>query len=60
MHHGQKVHTDLKQFDRAQNADPASKGTPERLAPNSDSEGPNGTMENRALIETPPMARRGE
>ena len=32
-----------------------------RHAPKSDSEGAeNGTMENRPLIETPPMARRGE
>jgi hypothetical protein len=61
MHDGQKVHTDLKQLDRKQNADPASKGTAESHAPKSDSEGTeNGTVESRPLIETPPMARRGE
>jgi hypothetical protein len=61
MHHGNKVFTDMKQLDRAQNADPASKGTAENHAPKSDSESAeNGTMEKRPLIETPPMARRGE
>jgi hypothetical protein len=53
--------TDLKQHDRQYERQAERKGTAEKIAPKSDSEGAeNGTVESRPLISTPPMARRGE
>jgi hypothetical protein len=59
--HRSRVQTDFKKIDQQHAADPARRGTSEKIAPKSDSQGAeNGTVEQRPLIETPPTARRGE
>jgi hypothetical protein len=53
-------YTDLRQNDKRYEKQAERKGTAEKIAPKSDSQGAeNGTVEHRPLIETPPMARRG-
>jgi hypothetical protein len=59
--HRSRVQTDMKKLDQLHERQAERKGTRERIAPKTDSEGAeNGSVEPRPLVATPPMARRGE
>lgn len=61
MHDKKVVHVDLGELDRQHANDPARQGTAEAHAPAKSGNGEaEPRSEPRPLIETPPMARRGE